>query len=201
MILAEADRRRVNNEYLAYILATTAWETAYTMQPIREYGSEAYLKSKKYYPYVGMGYVQLTWKYNYEKASSKLGVDFVSNPKLLLVPEYAVKILFDGMLEGWFTGKSLKDYLDGIDESDPEDLREFSNARRIVNGTDKQVQIGKIALAFEKALRDSGRPETGVSTPEAPKASPEAPVRQPEAIQSDHILIRLLRVILKLFRK
>ena len=88
---------------LAYILATAYHETAHTMRPIREYGGETYLKKKKYYPYVGMGYVQLTWDYNYKKASDKLGVDFLKNPKLLLESKYAAPIIVIGMMEGWFT--------------------------------------------------------------------------------------------------
>lgn len=162
-ILAEADKRKVNNEYLAYILATTFWETAHTMQPVREYGGERYLRKKKYWPYVGMGYVQLTWLYNYKKATQYfrkvlgIDVDFVKDPELLLKPEYAVIILFEGMEQGWFTNKSLSDYLDGVDEADKEDLREFANARRIINGTDKQVEIGKIALVFEAAIQVSSR--------------------------------------------
>ncbi|WP_336057381.1 hypothetical protein [Nitratireductor sp. CH_MIT9313-5] len=72
----------------AYVLATAKLETAHTMKPVREYGSEKYLRSKPYYPFVGMGYVQITWKANYERASRELGVDFVANPRLLLKPEY-----------------------------------------------------------------------------------------------------------------
>lgn len=199
LILAEANRRGLNNEFLAYILATTAWETGYTMQPINEYGSQAYLKGKKYWPYIGRGYVQLTWRENYEKASRYFGVDFVNNPDLVKQPRYAIPILFTGMLEGWFTGKKLADFLDGKDESDQEDLREFSNARRIVNGTDKQVKIGQIALAFEKALRASGRAESGAPTPpttKTPAATPEAPQARPEGL-----LTRILRILAKLFIK
>jgi len=47
---------------------------------VREFGSEKYLRSKKYYPHVGMGYSQLTWLVNYQKASDYFGVDFVANP-------------------------------------------------------------------------------------------------------------------------
>ena len=39
----------------AYVLATAFWETARTIQPVREMGGEKYLRSKKCYPYVGMG--------------------------------------------------------------------------------------------------------------------------------------------------
>jgi len=187
LIIQEGRNRKVPLHFLAYILATAYHETAATMQPVREYGSEKYLKSKKYYPYVGMGYVQLTWKKNYEKASKVLGVDFVKSPKLLLDPQYALPILFVGMEEGWFTGKKLSDYIDNVDEDDKEDLREFSNARRIVNGTDKQVLIGQYALVFEKALRASGYGDT----PEVPDASVD-----PAPVPEESILIRIVRLIL-----
>lgn len=160
-LISEASNREVPVAKAAYVLATTFHETASTMQPVREYGGETYLKSKRYYPYVGMGYVQLTWQENYEKAGRELGIDFVKNPKLLLEPQYAAPILFIGMEEGWFTGKKLDDYIDGFLESDKEDLREFSNARRVVNGTDRQVLIGQYALVFDRALRKAGYEGSG----------------------------------------
>lgn len=189
LIIAECKKRGLNLWETAYVLATAFHESARTMKPVREYGGEAYLKKKKYYPYVGMGYVQLTWDYNYKKASDKLGVDFLKNPKLLLEPEYAVPILVIGMVEGWFTGKSLKSYIDGIDEDDKEDLREFSNARRIINGTDKQVLIGKIALEYEIALKAVDAIEASRKPVEEPKVipapvvpeAPKAPVQPPVA--------------------
>ena len=63
----EEEYPHVTNDQLAYMLATTKWETAHTMQPIKEYGSLGYLKSKPYYPWYGRGLVQLTWDYNYAK--------------------------------------------------------------------------------------------------------------------------------------
>ncbi|MDS1138573.1 carboxypeptidase [Nitratireductor indicus] len=133
----------------AYVLATAFWETARTMKPVREYGGEKYLRSKKYYPYVGMGYVQITWLANYQKASKKLGVDFVKNPKLLLKPEYAAPILVIGSKEGWFTGKKLSDYIT-LSKSD------FKGARRIINGTDKAAEIAKLAQEYDALLKASG---------------------------------------------
>lgn len=184
-ILDEAEKRGTQLDFLAYMLATTYHETAHTMQPIEEYGKgrgRTYGKpagphGKVYY---GRGFVQLTWLANYEKASKKLGVDFVKHPERVMELRLATAILFDGMLEGWFTGKDLGDYLDGIDENDAEDLREFSNARRIINGTDKQVMIGNYALAFEKALREAGYPESG-NAPEPVKPIP-APAPAPEPV-------------------
>lgn len=161
-VLDSARKYKVPLHELAYILATAWHETAHRMQPIAEYGKG---KGRKYgvkgkygqVPY-GRGYVQLTWDYNYEKADKKLGLNgsLLKNFDLAIVPSIAVQILFVGMKEGWFTGKSLKDYIDNVDEDDKEDLREFSNARRIINGTDKQVLIGTYALVFEKALKASG---------------------------------------------
>ena len=72
-ILAEWDKRGLEDtRWLAYMLATTFHETAKTIQPIHEYGRG---KGKKYGNpdpvthkiYYGRGFVQLTWKYNYEK--------------------------------------------------------------------------------------------------------------------------------------
>jgi hypothetical protein len=158
LIIQEAKKRGVLRNQLAYILATAYHETAHTMKPVREYGGEAYLKKKKYYPYVGMGYVQLTWDYNYKKAGQKLGVDFMSNPKLLLQPKYAVPILVQGMIEGWFTGKKLSDYIT-LSKSD------FVGARRIINGVDKKDLISDYAEAYDEDLKKLGY---GSKTPSVP---------------------------------
>lgn len=151
----------------AYVLATAFHETAHTMKPVREYGGEAYLKKKKYYPYVGMGYVQLTWRENYDKASRKLGVDFVTNPKLLLKQEYAAKILVIGMVEGWFTTRKLSDYIT-LYKSD------FKGARRIINGTDKAALIAGYADQYDALLKAEGYgSNTPASKPAAPVGTPK----------------------------
>ena len=172
LIIKEARLMGLLRNELAYVLATTYHETAHTMKPVREYGGETYLKSKKYYPYVGMGYVQLTWDYNYKKASSKLGVDFMKNPRLLLEPKYAVKILLVGMKEGWFTGKKLSDYI-SLQKSD------YLNARRIINGVDRAKDISDLAVVYENDLKLSGYGATIVDVPtEKPVESvvvPKAP--------------------------
>ena len=145
LIIAECRRQGLLRNQVAYVLATTYWETARKMKPIREMGGEKYLKSKRYYPYVGMGYVQLTWAANYKKAGRELGVDFMADPKKLLRPEYSKVILVTGMVEGWFTGKKLSDYIT-LQRSD------FVNARRIINGTDKKHEIASLAKQYDKLL-------------------------------------------------
>jgi putative chitinase len=157
---------------LAASLATTWHETAKTMQPIHEIGKRSYFD--KYepgtrigkvlgntikgdgYKFRGRGYVQLTGRRNYAFASGKLGADLLGNPDKALEPTIAAKVLYMGADEGWFTGKKLSDYLDGIDEPDAADLKEFIESRRVINGTDKAKKIAAYALGFEKALREAG---------------------------------------------
>ena len=42
--------------------------------PITEYGSQDYLQGKEYWPYIGRGWVMLTWEDNYRRASVELGL-------------------------------------------------------------------------------------------------------------------------------
>jgi hypothetical protein len=149
LIIAEGKKQGLLRNQMAYVLATSYHESGHTMKPVREMGSEAYLKSKKYYPHVGMGYVQLTWRKNYEFVSKKLGVDFVANPRLLLDSKYAVVILVSGMKEGWFTGRKLSDYIT-LTKSD------FVNARRIINSLDKAQLIAGYAKEYDNLLKASG---------------------------------------------
>lgn len=195
LLIAKAKKHGLLRNQLAYLLATAYWETARSMKPVREHGGEKYLKSKKYYPYVGMGYVQLTWKANYKKASDKLGIDFLQYPQKLLDPVYASEIIVIGMKEGWFTGKKLSDYIT-ISKSD------FKNARKIINGTDKQNEIADIAKKYDKLLVLDGY---GVETPPEATGKPvesvkEVPEYQPTENKYSWI-VELLRALIQIFKK
>ena len=173
-IISEGLRRLTGRNQLAYILATSAWETARTMQPIYERGARSYFD--KYEPgttigkvlgntqpgdgyrFRGRGLSMLTGRRNYDKAGKKIGVDLVADPDKALVSENSVRIVFDGMEAGWFTGKKLSDFINDVDDADDQDLREFIAARRIVNGTDKAKEIGQLAIQFENALTVAGYP-------------------------------------------
>ena len=142
----------------AYMLATAYHETAHTMQPIeeygkgrgRDYGKRLKMNRKPYSDtlplYYGRGYVQLTWYENYEKAGKKVGVDLLNEPGWALSAPIAAKIMREGMIEGWFTGKKLNDYV-GLRTAD------YVSARRIINGMDKAQFIAGYAVVFELALR------------------------------------------------
>lgn len=125
--------------WLAYALATTWHETARTMWPITEYGSQKYLRSKKYWPYIGRGFVQLTWKYNYEKYG------IADEPELALDLTFASHVLIHGMVNGIFTGKKLSNYFSET-KNDP------IGARKIINGTDKAELIAGYYHKFLDAL-------------------------------------------------
>lgn len=157
-----------DTRWLAYMLATAKWETAHTMQPIAEYGRG---KGRKYgevdpgsgQVFYGRGYVQLTWRRNYGRAGSALGVDFINNPDLVMRPDYAARIMMEGMAEGWFTGKKLADYIN------PKAC-DWKGARRIINGTDKAAEIAGLARGFHECILAASDPET---VPDLPK--PEKP--------------------------
>lgn len=149
-VLNEAETRRTPLKWLAYMFATDAHETAFTMQPIAEYGKgkgRKYGQKGKYgqVPY-GRGLVQLTWDFNYEKADQKLNLNgaLLKNFDLALQMPIAVKIMFEGMEHGWFTGKALPDFMS------------YEPMRKIINGMDKAKQIAGYAVAFETALREAG---------------------------------------------
>jgi len=119
------------------------------MLPIKERGSDAYLRSKKYYPYIGYGYVQLTWDDNFRRVGKLIGVDLIKNPEKALEKDIASEILIKGMVFGWFTGV-------GFHRKCPVyryNLASYVRARKIVNGTDKAQVIAEYAMQFEKALR------------------------------------------------
>lgn len=179
LMLDEAERRGMRLSSLAYCFATAWWESGKTMAPVEEgfyLGSkaDAFRRKLRYFPYYGRGLVQLTWKENYAKASEVVGQDLVAHPELALDPRISVKVLFDGMERGWFTGRKLIDYIDDADESDDEDLKEYVAARRIVNGTDRATEIGKLTLIFERALR-TARYDGATPPPAEQPSQPTSP--------------------------
>lgn len=127
---------------LAYILATTIGEC--NVRPIKELrarpGTSLRKTQDKYWDtnFYGRGYVQLTWKTNYAKFAKHLQINLVGNPDLALNPKYAAQIAAYGMKHGSFTGKKLSDYINGA-------KRDFVNARRIINGTDKAEKFAEYA--------------------------------------------------------
>lgn len=140
--------------WLAYALAT-AWHEC-RLRPIAEIGKgrgRKYGRPGKWHgqvPY-GRGLVQLTWDFNYEWADAALGLNgkLLRNFDLALQPDIAARILVVGMETGAFTGKALKHYLTG----DSATFEQFRQARKIINGTDRDKLIAGYGERFLGALR------------------------------------------------
>lgn len=141
-IIKECKRHRMTlKTQIAYVLATTEHETNNTFLPVREayWLSEAWRKANlRYYPWYGRGFIQTTWYPNYLFYEELTGVPFTKEPDLVLNPTYALYLLVDGMSKGRYTTKRLGDYVN-VDRTD------FLNARRVVNGVDKQQLIAGYA--------------------------------------------------------
>ena len=129
---------------MAYVLATTQWETANTFKPVREayWKTEAWRKKNfKYYPFYGRGYVQLTWKNNYQTYSNLLNVDMVKDPDKAMDPNIALFVLVHGFKTGTFTTRKITDYINN-------NKTDFLNARRCINGMDKASNIAALAKKY-----------------------------------------------------
>lgn len=164
--------------WIAYALATSYHETAHTMEPVKEYGGTAYFtrmydirgnrpaKARELgnltpgdgAKFAGRGFVQLTGRTNYAKATTKLqalgfDVDLVADPDRAMEPEIAATILVLGMREGWFTGRDIDDDLPA---GRPGTLAQFVASRDIINGRDKQELIAGYAVDFQTGLQQGG---------------------------------------------
>jgi putative chitinase len=175
-----------SDDWFAYALATAYHETAHTMQPIREKGGPAYFRRYEGradlgnrnpgdgVKFHGRGYVQITGRRNYTDWSDRLKINMIDRPDNAMKPDVAVRILFEGMERGTFTGKSLRSYTSG--EFDP------VNARRIINGMDKAKLIAGYHAEFLAAIRDARS-----MRPTAPEVEAARPTGKPAARSTTNI--------------
>lgn len=108
----------------------------------------------------GRGLAQITGRENY----ARFGIAGVPDDAGKM--PVAVRILFEGMVGGLFTGRKLKDY-------DAADGYRYAASRAIINGDVKTngAKIEKYGRAFEAALRAAGYDATKPTTPTAPAAT------------------------------
>jgi len=190
---------------LAYVFATVFHETGGRMEPVREGFAKTdaqarkILADKKYakpdpvtgYAYYGRGYVQLTWKENYERVGKALGIDLVSDPDLAMDEETSVMILVRGMIEGLYTpGQNLAKYF-GLGKRGPNN--DPVGARAIVNGKDKANLIAGYQDQFLGAINKSQLKAHSDAKQAADPALPdpvkkEVPVDKPD-LKKDRITL------------
>jgi hypothetical protein len=167
-ILADWEGSYSHNDlrWLAYPLATTMHETASTMWPVEEYGmgeGQPYgVKDPETgQTYYGRGYVQLTWRDNYAKASKAMGFapksenDFEWDAANALDPFLAGHVMFRGMIEGWFRSDSqgkqnLLRYFNDMTD-DPYGAREIINGdKKTVPSWSNGVSIGNLIAGYHR---------------------------------------------------
>lgn len=156
MMFEDPAWRRV--EHVAYGLATVHHETAGTYEPIEEYADGSAYEGRgdlgNAEPgdgarFKGRGFVQLTGRVNYGRASRLLGIDLVELPELALgwMPAYAIMtrgMYGDGLT---FTGRKLQDF----DREEPDNFN-YVQARRIINGLDCAGRIARNAMEYAAIL-------------------------------------------------
>jgi hypothetical protein len=162
----EEDPDILDLRWAAYMLATVKHECANRWQPIEEFGhgmnhpygqpvtvadGDGTQFTNTYY---GRGFVQLTWKLNYDKLGRalNLGNGLLLHPEHALEPSTAYKIMSYGMRQGSFTSKKLSDYLH-------DDICDYFQARRIINALDQAALIQGYAEKLESLLKASILPD------------------------------------------
>lgn len=178
LVLDEWNKRNLTDiRWLAYMLATDFWETAKTMQPIREANGKSdtetikrldaayaagklgqvkniyWRPDKRGKAWFGRGLVQLTHEKNYINMANILNIPLDVKPELALDPKVAVLVMFEGMLQatsvkGDFTGRSLEQYFNTVTD-DP------IGARAVINGSDKAKLVASYYKNFLDALKES----------------------------------------------
>lgn len=122
--------------------ATVAVETG-VFKPIRERRASQqrqpwlYEQQARYWDsgFYGRGFVQLTWRHNYEETGAALGVDLAGNPDLALEPTTAARIL----------ARFFREH--GVAKA--ADAGDWTRVRKLVNGGTNGLED---FLGFVKAL-------------------------------------------------
>ena len=91
---------------------------------------------------------QLTWKFNYRRCGTHLGLDLVGEPDLALEPSVSAGCMLYGMFSGIFTGAKVTRYIN-------RGSKDYFNARWVINGVDKAALIEGYAELFEAILEES----------------------------------------------
>lgn len=151
-----------NKNRLAYILATVIHESKLGHPSwVREFSSGSQYEGRADLGntqtgdgvrFKGRGLVQITGRGQYKRLSDDYNryhnnnIDLVSNPDLAATNKnVSAFIAVYGMLYGKFTTKKLNQYIIN-------DKKDYYNARRTVNSTDRATHIKNIAISIRKSI-------------------------------------------------
>ncbi len=111
--------------------------------------------------YRGRGLAQITGRANYMKFGLADAPDRANDMAT------AVRVLFDGMIEGLFTGRRLSDF-DTVGGSPADSGYRYAASRAIINNDVRQngAKIEAFGRSFEAALREAGYGGDGLPGPE-----------------------------------
>lgn len=173
---------------LAQFLAQCAHESA-NFTTTKEFGDKNYFKKYdiKFNPakakelgnlrpgegelYKGRGYIQLTGKYNYEKAGKALGIDLVKKPALAEKPEIAAKIAV------WFWKNRVQPQVDNFNNTAQATKPINSGLKGLQDRHDKFAGL-KVAIAKPATLT-----KTAAKVPPVKVAAKAQPKPQPKPVK------------------
>lgn len=147
----------MQGDELAQFLAQTSHETGNYSSMHEKSGGENYFAKKydkKYSPrvakilgnkyegdgekYKGRGFIQLTGRDNYTRASKALGIDLVNNPELAADPQVALKTAL------WFWNNRVKPAVDDFNDTEAVTKRINSGLAGLKDRKDKFLKYKKI---------------------------------------------------------
>ena len=141
---------------IAYMGATAEWETGNLscipnqegdLPHLSKSASDRHRATLRYRPFWGRGLIHTTWKQAYLMLSKMLKVDLINHPDLLLQPPMALFVMVWSFKTGFPTSG-----IHPLARHIGDGYCDYVNARRCVNGTNKQHEIAEIASRWENDL-------------------------------------------------
>jgi hypothetical protein len=184
--------------FLANFLAQTYHETGAALWPIEEYGKGAGHDYGEPDPetgeaYYGRGFIQCTWKSNYERADNELGLtgddSCVWHADKQLDPSISARTGYAGMKQGWFRS----------DSNGPHNLPRYFNdtvddpynARNIINGDRTTVPDWSGGVSIGKLIE--GYHDHFLEALQAAAIENVEPEPEPEPTPEEHVDIAIVR--------
>lgn len=144
---------------------TYDWNNATYGTALIEIGPDSYLTTQAYWPYVGGGYIHLTWKENYEKFST-----YIKDPLILFDNSSVIKSQFDALFKtrgpgriannyawesaAWFWGK-LKSSLNKISQQNGSTITKVVRSDNTDEGPEPRARTGN-SVVFDVGYAVNG---------------------------------------------